>query len=304
MAGPDRRAAADRRCRGPGRGGRDVRVRGCGGGSRCAWQRASERRRGARRAGLGGEALSDGAELVRRLREVAPHAVIAAVPAPDGAAARTGRRGARSGRGRIHRFRLQPTWRRGRTRWRSSGGGAGGRCRHGPRGAARRAVRPPAARRVPSETARSRRWDEHGEPLGVISAAGEWPDRASGVVITPGDVSARWDAARLRAVGTARRPERVAMRAAVLGAGRDGAQHRQGAAARRSPGGAVLAHRADAARRGRALEREAAAQITYTTSIGEAADRRRADHRVGPRVAGSEGAGAARGGVGGAGPRR
>jgi hypothetical protein len=47
-------------------------------------------------------------------------------------------------------------------------------------------------------------WDEQGEPLGVISPDGEWPDRASGVVITPGDVSARWDAARLRAVGTAR----------------------------------------------------------------------------------------------------
>lgn len=47
-------------------------------------------------------------------------------------------------------------------------------------------------------------WDELGEPLGVISSEGDWPDRASGVVITPGDVSARWDAARLRAVGNAR----------------------------------------------------------------------------------------------------
>jgi hypothetical protein len=47
-------------------------------------------------------------------------------------------------------------------------------------------------------------WDEQGEPLGVISSEGEWPDRASGVVITPGDVSGRWDAARLRAVGSAR----------------------------------------------------------------------------------------------------
>jgi hypothetical protein len=47
-------------------------------------------------------------------------------------------------------------------------------------------------------------WDEHGEPLGVISADGEWPGCASGVVITPGDVSARWDAARLRSVGAAR----------------------------------------------------------------------------------------------------
>jgi hypothetical protein len=47
-------------------------------------------------------------------------------------------------------------------------------------------------------------WDDRGAPLGVISAAGDWPARASGVVITPGDVSARWDAARLRAVGTAK----------------------------------------------------------------------------------------------------
>jgi hypothetical protein len=47
-------------------------------------------------------------------------------------------------------------------------------------------------------------WNEQAEPLGVISSEGDWPDRASGVVITPGDVSARWDAARLRAVGNAR----------------------------------------------------------------------------------------------------
>jgi hypothetical protein len=47
-------------------------------------------------------------------------------------------------------------------------------------------------------------WDAHGEPLGVISADGDWPDDPAGVVITPGDVSDRWDAARLRAVGTAR----------------------------------------------------------------------------------------------------
>ncbi len=47
-------------------------------------------------------------------------------------------------------------------------------------------------------------WDERGTPLGVISSGGDWPAGASGVVITPGDVSSRWDAARLRAVGTAR----------------------------------------------------------------------------------------------------
>lgn len=47
-------------------------------------------------------------------------------------------------------------------------------------------------------------WTEHGEPLGVISADGEWPALRAGVVITPGDVSPHWDAPRLRAVGMAR----------------------------------------------------------------------------------------------------
>jgi hypothetical protein len=57
---------------------------------------------------------------------------------------------------------------------------------------------------VCGEDGATKAWDKHGEPLGVISAAGEWPDQVSGIVITPGDVSGRWDAARLRAVGTAR----------------------------------------------------------------------------------------------------
>jgi hypothetical protein len=47
-------------------------------------------------------------------------------------------------------------------------------------------------------------WDQHGEPLGVVSPYGEWPTLGAGVVITPGDVSPIWDAARLRAVGMAR----------------------------------------------------------------------------------------------------
>jgi hypothetical protein len=47
-------------------------------------------------------------------------------------------------------------------------------------------------------------FDEHGDPLGVISPDGEWPAVAVGVVITPGDVSGVWDAARLRGVGAAR----------------------------------------------------------------------------------------------------
>lgn len=57
---------------------------------------------------------------------------------------------------------------------------------------------------VCGDGADTKAWDEQGEPLGVITPDGDWPDRASGVVITPGDVSPRWDAARLRSVGNAR----------------------------------------------------------------------------------------------------
>jgi hypothetical protein len=47
-------------------------------------------------------------------------------------------------------------------------------------------------------------WDQDGTPLGIISDAGEWPAGASGVVITPGDVSGRWGTDQLRAVGSSR----------------------------------------------------------------------------------------------------
>ncbi len=47
-------------------------------------------------------------------------------------------------------------------------------------------------------------FDQHGAPLGVISAAGDWPAGATGVVITCGDVSGRWGTDQLRAVGSAR----------------------------------------------------------------------------------------------------
>jgi hypothetical protein len=57
---------------------------------------------------------------------------------------------------------------------------------------------------VCGEDGATKAWDEHGEALGVISCAGDWPASPAGVVITPGDVSGRWDAARLRAVGMAR----------------------------------------------------------------------------------------------------
>jgi hypothetical protein len=47
-------------------------------------------------------------------------------------------------------------------------------------------------------------WDQDGVSLGVISSGGEWPVGASGLVITPGDVSGRWGADQLRAVGSSR----------------------------------------------------------------------------------------------------
>jgi hypothetical protein len=47
-------------------------------------------------------------------------------------------------------------------------------------------------------------WTAHGGALGVVSDDGSWPPIASGIVITPGDVSGRWDASTLRAVGSAR----------------------------------------------------------------------------------------------------
>jgi hypothetical protein len=151
-------------------------------------------------AGAGGPR---GAELVRCLREVAPHAVIAAVPAPAtlqrelsgeepeaaedaftdfvsgyleagaDAVAVTGEEAAEVTAGTERAARLG----------RLFGRPVLGVCAH---------------------DGETMAWDERGEPLGVISSEGDWPDRASGVVITPGDVSRRWDAARLRAVGTAR----------------------------------------------------------------------------------------------------
>jgi hypothetical protein len=47
-------------------------------------------------------------------------------------------------------------------------------------------------------------WVDGGGELVVLSADGSWPD-GPGVVITPGDVSGRWSAEQLHAVGSARR---------------------------------------------------------------------------------------------------
>jgi len=47
-------------------------------------------------------------------------------------------------------------------------------------------------------------WAEDGTALGVVADAAGWAAVDRGVVITAGDVSSRWDAAALRAVGSAR----------------------------------------------------------------------------------------------------
>jgi hypothetical protein len=48
-------------------------------------------------------------------------------------------------------------------------------------------------------------WVHDGLPLGVLSEEGEWPAAGPGIVVTPGDVSGRWSADRLRAAGGAGR---------------------------------------------------------------------------------------------------
>lgn len=41
-------------------------------------------------------------------------------------------------------------------------------------------------------------------PVGFLTEDGAWPDQRSGIVLTPGDVSRRWDVDALRAIGGAR----------------------------------------------------------------------------------------------------
>ena len=47
-------------------------------------------------------------------------------------------------------------------------------------------------------------WTADGSSLGVVSRGGVWPVMTAGIVITPGDVSGRWNAPSLRDVGGAR----------------------------------------------------------------------------------------------------
>lgn len=151
----------------------------------------------------GGESAERGAELVRALGAVASHAVIAAVPAPATMQRELNGEESEAAEDAFTDFVSS-----------SLEAGADAVAVTGPEALEVNAGMDRALRlaelfgrrllAVCGEHEDTTGWDAAGEPLGVISGAGEWPDRASGVVITPGDVSGRWDAARLRAVGTAR----------------------------------------------------------------------------------------------------
>ena len=174
---------------------------------------AAEAVRAAAAAGSRGDAALDalsrsegaepGAELVRALRAVAPHAVIAAVPAPATLQRELSGEAPEAAEDAFTDF-VSGSLEAGADAVAVTGDEAvevnAGMDR------ALRLVqlfgRPLLA--VCGDEGATKGWDEHGDPLGVISPAGDWPDRVAGVVITPGDVSGRWDAARLRAVGTAR----------------------------------------------------------------------------------------------------
>jgi hypothetical protein len=144
-----------------------------------------------------------GAELVRALRAVAPHAVIAAVPAPASLQRELSGEAPEAAEDAFTDF-VSGSLEAGADAVAVTGDEAV-EVNAGMDRALRLASlfgRPLLA--VCGEDGDTKAWDAAGEALGVISCAGEWPDRASGLVITPGDVSSRWDAARLRAVGTAR----------------------------------------------------------------------------------------------------
>lgn len=145
-----------------------------------------------------------GSDLVHALRATAHHAVIAAVPSPGTLQRELGSEDADAAEDAFTDFV---------TRFLEAGADAVAVTSTEPlelNGAMDRAVRLVElfGRRLVAvlwgDDGDTKAWDEQGEPLGVISWAGEWPEQASGAVITAGDVSSRWDAARLRAVGTAR----------------------------------------------------------------------------------------------------
>jgi hypothetical protein len=149
-------------------------------------------------------AVADGAELVRCLREVAEHAVVAAVPAPE--ALQRALDGAEPEAAEDAFTDLCSAYLEAGADALAIIGEEGGEVGAGVTRAGRLAGlygRPVLG--VAERDGEAEAWDERGEPLGVISAQGEWPaSSTTGVVITPGDVSTRWDAARLRAVGAAR----------------------------------------------------------------------------------------------------
>lgn len=150
-----------------------------------------------------GEVAQRGAELVAALRAIAPYGVIAAVPAPASLQRELGGEDLDAAEDVFSDFVS------GQLEAGADAVAVTGTEAPDVNAGMDRAVRLAQlySRRllaVCTDDHGAKAWDDQGEALGVISAEGEWPNRAAGVVITPGDVSARWDATRLRAVGMGR----------------------------------------------------------------------------------------------------
>lgn len=151
-----------------------------------------------------GEDARQGAELVQALRAAAAHAVVAAVPSPGTLQRELEGEDPEAAHDAFTDFV---------TSYLEAGADAvavTGADALELNGAMDRAVRlvdlfsRPLLAVFFGEDGETKAWDAQGDALAVISAEGDWPHNAAGVVITPGDVSDRWDAARLRAVGAAR----------------------------------------------------------------------------------------------------
>ena len=147
---------------------------------------------------------ADGIELVRCLHEVAGHGVIAAIPAPAVLLHRFG-----AGEIEIAEDSfsdLASAYLRSGADALAVTGSDEGEIHAGiSRAADLAALFGRSALGVRVDGARAAAWDRDGRSLPVISESGAWPPDARGVVVTPGDVSARWTATQLRQAGGARR---------------------------------------------------------------------------------------------------
>lgn len=147
--------------------------------------------------------IANGVELIRCLRDVADHAVIAAVPAPSGLQAAFA--GAEIEAAEDALSDLASAFLDGGADALAVTAQRADDVAAGVRRAAQlgRLFGRPVLGVCTADGVASG-WTVDGSPLGVVSEAGIWPRMTAGVVITPGDVSGRWDAPSLRDVGGAR----------------------------------------------------------------------------------------------------